>query len=334
MKTKQVSLKEYSSLRIGGEANLVDISSIADLVETVMAAKRDGKRTYVLGEGTNTFFGDNLTNILFLHMVNKGISFEEHGNDVRVTAQAGEIWDDIVSFSVERGLWGIENLSAIPGTIGAAPIQNIGAYGIELKDVFVSLTALDCITLSVVEIDSSACAFGYRDSLFKQVSGRYIIISVTLMLSRTKNPILSYAPLHALVDKESLTSREIREFVIATRKAKLPDYKLFPNAGSFFKNPFITDDVRQKLSLVYPAMPFIQTGDRYKIPSAWLIEHVAQMKGVQIRNMGTWPNQPLVIVNYGEADGDEVVSFSQNIIDRIQEKTGITLEREVQYVEQ
>lgn len=332
MNTKQVSLKDYSSLRIGGDAGLIDITSIADLVETVMFAKRDGKRIHVLGEGTNTFFGDNLTNILFLHMVNKGISFEEQGENVFITAQAGESWDDIVSFSVERGLWGIENLSAIPGTVGAAPVQNIGAYGVELKDVFVSLTALDCSTLSVVEIDRFACVFGYRDSLFKQVYGRYIIISVTLKLSRAKNPILSYAPLTALVDKESLTVQEIRELVIATRKAKLPDYKVYPNAGSFFKNPFIIDDIRQKLSLAYPSMPFIQAGDRYKIPSAWLIEHVAQMKGVRIGNIGTWPNQPLVIVNYGKADADEVVLFSQNIIDRIQEKTGIVIEREVQFL--
>lgn len=329
MEIKQVSLKNYTSLRIGGEVDMVLVTTLKELVEAVMFAKKEGKQIHILGGGTNTYFGEDLQNLLVIKIYIKGISFEEKEDEVFVTAYAGEEWDDLVRFSVDKGLWGLENLSLIPGTVGSSPVQNIGAYGVELKDVFVSLSALDMTTLNVVEISKEGCDFGYRDSLFKKDTGRYCIISVRMQLSKNRSPVLSYKPLDSLLKQENLTPLDVRNLVIATRTAKLPNWKEYPNAGSFFKNPVVTGAQAEGLRAVYPDMPRIPHQEGFKIPSAWLIEHVAAMKGVRVKDVGTWPNQPLVVVNYGNSSADEVDLFTQEIRSKILEKTGITLEQEV-----
>lgn len=311
---------------------MVTVSTMAQLVEAMMYAKQAELRPHILGEGTNTFFAENLKGILFIKISIKGISFEENDDHVLVTAYAGEVWDDVVTFAVEKKLWGIENLSYIPGTVGAAPIQNIGAYGTELKDTLVSVEAINKETLDLVVISKEACQFGYRDSFFKKKNNPYIICSVTIKVSHVPHPVLTYKPLDSLLGKENISPEEVRQIVITTRKEKLPDYNLYPNNGSFFKNPIVSKEVGKGLLLMFPNIPLIGLGDGYKIPAAWLIEHVANMKGERIGNVGTWPKQPLVIVNYGEAIGDEVLAFSASIIEKIKEKTGITLEREVNFV--
>jgi len=332
MEIKTVSLKDFSSLRVGGTGKLVEVFSTVELVEVLMYAKQQNLRTHILGEGTNTFFGKLPEDFLVVKMCTKGISLEERDGFVFVTAYASEKWDDLVRFAVEKELWGIENLSLIPGTVGAAPVQNIGAYGVELADVFVALSTLDTKTLNLVEIDGPACVFGYRDSLFKQVGNPFIIVSVTLRLSKEPRPVLTYKPLDALVGKENLTIGEVRDMVIATRKSKLPDYKEYPNTGSFFKNPVVSGAEGEALRIKYPDIPLINTDGGFKIPAAWLIEHVAHMKGVRRGEVGTWPTQPLVIVNYGDANAEEIIAFSNEITKRIKDKTGVTLEREVNYV--
>jgi UDP-N-acetylmuramate dehydrogenase len=333
MEIKHVSLKDYSSLRIGGMGDMIAVRSAKELVNAVMHGRQEGKVVHILGEGTNTYFGDNLSKYLFIKNEIKGISFEEKGDFVLLTVGAGEIWDTIVSFSVDKGLWGIENLSSIPGTAGAAPVQNIGAYGTELKDVLVSLSAYDTKTSNTVEISNSGCMFGYRDSLFKQEKNRYIIISITLSLSKKAKPILTYKPLDTLLTKESITVGDIRTLVISTRKVKLPDYKEYPNVGSFFKNSIVTSTQSSALRAIYPDIPLIPHYDEFKITSAWLIEHVAKMKGVRIGDVGTWPLQPLVIVNYGNATSEDIFLFSQNIIEKIEKETGVLLEREANCVD-
>lgn len=332
MEIKKVSLKEYSSLRVGGEGDLVLVRSSKELVEAVMYASDKGRVIHILGEGTNTYFGDDLSKYLFIKNDIKGISFEEKGDDVFLTVCAGERWDDIVAFSVEKKLWGLENLSAIPGTVGAAPIQNIGAYGVELKDILVSLSAYDTKTSNTVEINNEACLFSYRDSLFKKECGRYTIISVTLKLSRLANPVLTYKPLDQLNAKNNLTSQEVRDLVVVTRKAKLPDYREYPNAGSFFKNPIVMSIEGEALRAMYPDIPLITHPEGYKIPAAWLIEYIATMKGARIGDIGTWPNQPLVLVNYGKSTAEDIVNFSHTITEKIFKKVGITLEQEVGYI--
>jgi len=332
MEIKTVAMKDYSSLYVGGEGSLVVVKTTAQLVEAMMYAKSEGLRVHVIGEGTNTFFGDDLKSFLFIKMAIKGISLEEQEDIVLLKASAGENWDDIVMLCVEKNYWGIENLSYIPGTVGGAPIQNIGAYGSELADVFVSLQAVDIQTLDLVSIDYTACEFKYRDSLFKHQEGRYIITSVTLKVSKAIQPRLTYTPLDSLLLKPSISIQEVRDLVVKTRNEKLPDYISYPNAGSFFKNPVVNGAQAEGLRLLYPDMPCIPHGNDIKIPAAWLIEHVGEAKGLREGDVGTWPSQPLVLVNYGHASSKDVLTFSNNLVQKIREKTGVQLECEVNFV--
>lgn len=311
---------------------MIVVGTIAELTEALMHAKAKGLRVHILGDGTNTFFGDDVQNLLVIKNEIKGISLELQANSYELTAGSGEVWDDIVRLSIEKNLWGIENLSYIPGTVGAAPVQNIGAYGTELKDVFVKLSAIDLETLDLVEINPEACDFDYRDSIFKKQKGKYCIISITIRLSSKAKPRLGYKPLDVLSGKESITQKDVRDLVINTRQEKLPDWKKVPNAGSFFKNPVVSNAKAEDLRITYPEIPLIQVEEGYKIPAAWLIEHIAEAKGVKMGDVGTWPTQPLVIVNYGQATANELLDFSSSITKKIEEKTGISLEREVNYV--
>lgn len=332
MEIKTLFLKDISSLRIGGEGKCVEVSTLDELREAIAYAKTIGLHVHIVGGGTNTYFGENLSGFLFVHPAFKGVTVEEKGEEVLVTASAGEVWDELVQTCVEKGLWGIENLSYVPGTVGAAPVQNIGAYGVELKEVFVSLRALVMETGEEVMFDGEMCRFGYRDSVFKYEQGKYAIIEITLQLSKTPRPVLHYKPLDALKDKGAVTPKDVRDLVVATRKAKLPDWKEHPNAGSFFKNPIVDLEAVEFLKGVYPEVPAIQLPEGYKIPAGWLIEHVADMKGVRRGDLGTWPNQALVIVNYGEATADDVDTLALGIKETVNEKAGIVLEQEVNRV--
>lgn len=335
MYIQKISLKDYSSLRIGGEADMITITTEDELKEAMVYAEQQKIRVHILGGGTNTFFAEHIESILFVKIEIQGkeeIANPDNNEEVLLTVGAGEVWDDTVLYCVERGLWGIENLSYIPGTVGAAPVQNIGAYGVELKDVVYEVRVYDRLKDLFFVLPVDECEFGYRDSLFKKEKGRYCISSVTLRLSKLAKPVLTYKPLDILLQKEEISIQEIRNTVVATRQAKLPDWHIYPNAGSFFKNPIITEDIFHQLVEMYPAVPFYTEESRYKIPAAWLIEHVAEMKGVRIGDVGTWPNQPLVIVNYGDATVDELLAFSDRIIAQVKDKTSIMLEKEVQYV--
>lgn len=342
MEIKTSSLKDYSSLRTGGTGKLVEVGTIEELKEAVVYAKAEGLRVHILGEGTNSYFGNDLSDYLFIKLEFKGIELKLSAIGCELSAGAGENWDDVVKQSVDRSLWGIENLSLIPGTVGAAPVQNIGAYGVELAEVLVSLQAFDMETLETVELAREACAFGYRDSIFKyptppkgfagRSEKRYIILSVTLKLYKEPHPVLLYKPLDTLQGRDDITPKMVRELVIQTRKAKLPDWRVNPNAGSFFKNPIVDLEVSEYLKSLYPDMPAIQTADGYKIPTAWLVEHVAGMKGYKTGDVGTWPAQPLVIVNYGEAVADDIDGLAKEIRTSIHDKTGIILEQEVNRV--
>jgi UDP-N-acetylmuramate dehydrogenase len=329
----RVLLQTYSSLRIGGEADMVIVHTESELIEVLVYAKQQNLRVHVLGEGTNTYFEEDLKNLLIIKMELQGIVCNQlHATSYHLQAFSGENWDSVVKFSIEKGLWGIENLSLIPGTVGASPVQNIGAYGVELKDVFYALRAYDREEEKFVEFFLDDCQFGYRDSVFKRSFGRYVITSVTLSLSTLKNPTLTYKPLDSFVGKENLSLEDVRDLVVETRTSKLPDHKQYPNAGSFFKNPTVECAQAEGLRTQHPEMPLIVHGEGYKIPTAWLIEHIAHAKGLRVGNIGTWPNQPLVIVNYGDSTAEEVNVFAQNIIELVQKSTGITLEKEVNYI--
>lgn len=308
---------------------MVTVSDIEELRGAVMHAKAEGLRVHLLGGGTNTYFGEDLSAYLFIALNFKGILFDRVTGEV--TASASENWDTLVLDCVKKALWGIENLSLIPGTVGAAPIQNIGAYGVEFKDVCTSVTVFYMETLEEKEFDNATCQFGYRDSVFKHEIGRYIVTKVRLQLSKDGIPTLTYKPLDSLVGKE-VSLQEIRDMVVASRQTKLPDWGKYPNDGSFFKNPTVTQEVFEEVKKQYPEIPVIPVANEYKIPTAWLIEHVAEMKGVQRGDVGTWPNQPLVIVNYGAATAHDVDSLAGDIQTMVYQKTGIHLEQEVNKV--
>jgi UDP-N-acetylmuramate dehydrogenase len=331
MNVRTVSLKDYSSLRTGGEGSLVTVTDIDALQEALGHAKSAGLRAHILGGGTNSYFGEDLSKFLFIKLDLKGVIYTEVAGAVIVTAQASEVWDELVEACVALGLWGIENLSYIPGTVGAAPVQNIGAYGVELAEVFQSLTAYDTEDCALVTFGREECKFGYRDSIFKFSKGRYVIVSVTLALNKEPHPVLHYKPLDVFQGRE-VSLQEVRDAVIGVRTKKLPDWKEHPNAGSFFKNPIVDVEVSEYLKNLYPEMPMIQVVEGFKIPAAWLIEHVADMKGFRVGDIGTWPTQPLVIVNYGSATADDIDALAKEIRNRIHEKTGIILEQEVNRV--
>ncbi len=330
---QKVLMKNYSSLRIGGEGEMIVVVSEEKLREVYDYAEIHNLRVVILGEGTNSFFKDKLDGILFLKMEIKGIDVKEYEDYITLQVGGGEIFDNVVDFAVTHGWWGIENLSYIPGTVGASPVQNIGAYGAELKDSLIIVRAYDTLAHDFVTLSNDDCRFGYRYSLFKEEKGRYCITSVTLKLSKTPQPILTYKPLDTFIGKDNHSIQEIRNLVIKTRQEKLPDYHNYPNTGSFFKNPVITKEKGEELLQKYEDVPLHEIDGGYKISAAWLIEHIAEMKGVQIGEVGTWPKQPLVVVNYGNASYEDLMLFTGMITQKVQEKTGIYLEREVNFVE-
>ncbi len=334
MEIKTVSLKDFSSLHVGGEGKVVEVSSVEDLKQVLAYAKSGDLRVHILGQGTNSYFGNNLSEFLFVKLNMKGVTLEQEPNtkDYRLQAFASEIWDDVVVFAVEKGLRGIENLSYIPGTVGAAPVQNIGAYGAELADTFISCEVFDTDEGIVKTITKEECQFGYRDSIFKREVDRYVILSVTLLLTEERPFRLTYKPLDDLAGKDSLLLKDVRDKVIEVRRSKLPEWTLNPNCGSFFKNPVVSSEQSEELRSRYPGVPLIGSGDGYKIPTAWLVEHIAEMKGVKIGSLRTWDKQPLVIVNDGDVTADDVDAFVGVIKRKIFDATGITLEQEVNRV--
>lgn len=333
MDFERVKLADFCSFKLGGVADLFRVKSEEDLMSVAKHAITEHLRLFVLGEGTNTFFADELdNNLLILKMEMKGITFNDMGDFVFVKVKAGEFWDSFVHESVENNLWGIENLSYIPGTIGAAPVQNIGAYGVEIKDVLEEVRVYDLKEEKFKVLNNSECEFAYRDSIFKKEVGRYIICEITFKLSKTRNPVLTYKPLD-LLNKESVSVGEIRNEVIRIRKEKLPDYKEYPNVGSFFKNVLVTKEKFVELKNKYPNVSSFLDGEFIKVPTAWLIDNVAKMKGVRYGDVGTWPTQPLVLVNYGTDKVKEVINFEEEMRKKIFDEVGITIEREVNLVE-
>ena len=293
---------------------------------------------FILGGGSNVLLTHDV-NGLVIHNQMKGIEIKYEDDDIAtVQFMAGENWHDCVRWCVEHNLGGIENLSLIPGTIGAAPIQNIGAYGAELQDVFVELEAMDSRLKQRKIFVKEACHFGYRSSIFKnEAKGRYIILSVTLQLA--KKPVFntSYGHIQDELNSMGITElslKAVSDAVIRIRQSKLPDPAVIGNAGSFFKNPSISDAAFALLQTTYNDIPSFKQSDGVKIPAAWLIEHchpdnAPSWKGYRERNYGVHARQALCLVNYADADGSDILHLSERIITSVQQAFNITLEREV-----
>jgi UDP-N-acetylmuramate dehydrogenase len=250
-----------------------------------------------------------------------------------VKAGGGEVWHDLVLFCLQHNLGGIENLSLIPGTVGAAPLQNIGAYGVELKDVFEELEAVNLATGELHTFDKAACQFGYRESVFKHESrGQYIVASVTLRLRKEHQLNTSYGAIQTTLEEMQVqqpTIHDVSAAVCHIRRSKLPDPAQIGNAGSFFKNPEIPVLLYDVLKEKYPGMPAYPVSEAaVKVPAGWLIEQCG-WKGKVIENYGVHKNQALVLVNYGGAHGEKLLALARDIIQSVQEKFGITLQPEV-----
>jgi UDP-N-acetylmuramate dehydrogenase len=330
---KQIDLKRNTSMQIGPIVDYVEVQNPNELFEISKFAKKNKLKIHVLGDGTNSYFANKLKKYLFLKLnFKKEIKFKKNF----VTATANVNWNDFVMETVSKKLWGLENLTSIPGSVGASPIQNIGAYGVEVKDTLTSVKAFDCIKNKFVKIKNKDCKFSYRNSIFKTVKNRYIILSVTFKLSQKRKPVLSYKPLNSL-DKNTATLKEISGCVKRVRTEKLPDYTIYPNSGSFFKNPKVSTATLKQLLKHYPDLVYFEEKENnkrvYKIAIAWLIEHVIKMKGVKVGNFSTYKNHSLVLVNHnGTGKAKELNRFVKLFQNKIYKVTGLKLEQEVNFI--
>ncbi len=330
------SLKAFNTFGIDAKAKYFgEFTSVDELREGIKWAKHENIPYLILGGGSNVLLTEDFNGIVLKNAI-KGIEkTEETDEHVHVKAGAGEVWHDLVMHAVENNLGGIENLSLIPGTVGAAPIQNIGAYGVELQDVFHELEALNIESGEVHKFDKHGCDFGYRYSIFKgPEKGKYIITSVELKLEKEHNIKDTYGSIKDMLEMEGIeapTIQDISHAVIAIRQSKLPDPAELGNAGSFFKNPVISEEAYEKLLEDYPDMPSFDAPKGKKIPAAWLIEKCG-FKGKQYGNTGVHKDQALVLVNYGAATGAEVKALAEEIQNCVSAEFDIDLEYEVNFI--
>lgn len=286
-----------------------------------------------MGGGSNLLFLNNYSGTV-LHSVIDNINIvAEDDNSVSVRVGSGVVWDDFVAYCVEKGWWGVENLSLIPGEVGASAVQNIGAYGVEVKDVLQSIEAISVDDLSKRIFTNAECNYAYRDSIFKKsLKGKYVITYVTYSLSKIANPNIGYGALKSVLT-ENPSLQEIRDAIITVRSSKLPDPKVYGNAGSFFMNPVIPMEQFVALQSRYPDIPSYPALDGYiKVPAGWLIEK-SGWKGKSLGNAAVYEKQALVLINRGGATGMEVKHLADTVIADIQKIFGITLHAEVNYIE-
>lgn len=286
---------------------------------------------YLLGEGSNTLFTEDKAPILIKPML-MGKSVKYEGDNVYITVGCGENWHKLVTYCLEQGFYGIENLALIPGSVGAAPVQNIGAYGVELSNVLYSVNWFDFSSLTVKPMSAAQCQLAYRDSIFKHaLQGKGVITSVTLKLSKQFTPITSYSGLSDLPAK--VTPQQVYQRVIAIRQSKLPNPMEIPNAGSFFKNPIVANACFTKLIKRYPEMPNYPAGSGLKkLAAGWLIEQ-AGLKGIRLGEAGVHQHQALVLINLGNATGRDIIGLANHIRQAVLRKFDVLLEPEVRFVD-
>jgi UDP-N-acetylmuramate dehydrogenase len=328
----QVSLKAYNSFAVDVAARWFAEAHNDDQVrEALVYAQQQQLPVLLLGGGSNMLLTADVE-ALVVRMVSRGIRvLRDDGERVLVEAEAGEPWHPFVLWTLQQGLVGLENLSLIPGTVGAAPMQNIGAYGVELKDQFAGLTALDRRSGELREFSLGDCAFTYRDSLFKREAGRWVILRVRFSLRRTAALHLDYGPLRQRLAEQGIalpTAVDVSQAICAIRREKLPDPAVLGNAGSFFKNPLVSVELAQRLSAEHADLvAYPQADGRVKLAAGWLIEH-AGWKGFREGDAGVHRLQALVLVNYGQATGRQLLALAQRIQTDIFQRFAIDLEIE------
>ncbi|MCK0161894.1 UDP-N-acetylmuramate dehydrogenase [Allomuricauda sp. F6463D] len=333
---ENISLKSYNTFGIDVKARFfVEITGLVQL-QKVLELKAYPKKIIISG-GSNMLLTTDV-DALVIHINLKGITLVDQDEDTaEIKVMAGENWHELVMWSLEQGYGGLENLSLIPGNVGTTPIQNIGAYGVELKDVFVSCAAMDIKTGELEGFDKEACKFGYRDSIFKnEAKDKYIITSVNLKLTKKEHALhTGYGSIeNELKDKGIVhpTLKDVSDAVIAIRKSKLPDPREIGNSGSFFKNPIISKKTFDKFIRRHPDAPFYEIDEnKYKIPAGWLIEQCG-FKGKRYGDAGIHQKQALVLVNYGNATGKEILELAKKIQDVVNKTYKIKIEPEVNII--
>lgn len=325
-------IKQLNTFGIDVKANnYLKLDSLEDIEEYIQKGMPENH--LIIGEGSNLLFRDDYRGTIInpdIKGINKVSEDELH---VEIEAGCGENWDSFVEYCCENNYAGLENLSLIPGTVGSAPVQNIGAYGVEVQDRILWVEGIHINSGEKRKFYNKECEFGYRTSIFKrELQGKFIISSVLFRLDKKPGFILNYGNLESIFRRKGKEDiKTLRECVIEIRRSKLPDHEETGNAGSFFKNPVLSVDQFSKLRDTYPDIPSYPSGENIKVPAAWLIEK-AGWKGVREGQTGTWPKQPLVIVNYGNATGEEVYIFSEKIRKAVKNQFSIDLEREVKVI--
>ncbi len=337
MKTN-VSLRPYNSFGFDAVAKyFTEINDIQELEELIRSDVFKKEKHLILSGGNNVLFQEEYFDGLVVYINTKGIEILSEGeNDVVVRAQAGEDWPDFVQLCVSKGWHGVENLAHIPGKVGAAPVQNIGAYGIELKDSFLQCEAVELDTGDRRVFSGKECRFGYRDSVFKnELKGQFVITSVDFLLHKQAELKLEYGNIKVYLaehDIETPTLQQLHDAICAIRDAKLPDVKQIGSAGSFFKNPVISAEQYEDLQQQYPDMPhYPDAKGLVKIPAGWLIEQ-AGWKGWRDEHVGVYEKQALVLVNYGGGKGQDIVELAHKIQDSVEAKFGVQISPEVNFV--
>ncbi len=334
---KNTSLKPYNTFGLDVVAHrLAIISSVDELRILYDKGELTKNKVLILSQGSNILFRGDVSELVLLNEIYGLEVIDENEESIFLNVSSGESWPDLVDYTVEKGWGGLENLTDIPGKVGAAPMQNIGAYGTELKDVFVSLEAFDLHTGKIVEFTKTECNFGYRTSIFKTThKNRYFITSVLIRLSKEPKINLSYKPLtEAFAGKQicEITVKDVSNKISEIRNSKLPDPEKINNAGSFFKNPLVSQKKLDSLVSEYSSTPsYPVDNEQYKLPAAWLIEQCG-WKGKRAGNVGCYEKQALVLINYNNATGKEILEFANSIQKSVFKKFGVSLELEVNVV--
>ena len=318
--------------KTGGEAQFFgSVTTEAELVEAVLYARPRSLKLTVIGGGSNVLVSDTGVKGLLIQMAIKGIEAHEVGSEVFLTVGAGEVFDEVIAETVDRGYWGLENLSHIPGTVGATPVQNVGAYGVEVGSLISLVRVYDTVLETFSSMSASDCQFGYRDSIFKHREGeRYVVTAVTYCLSKQANPQIVYRDLAERFNHLIPTQADIRAAVIDVRSKKFPDWHTVGTAGSFFKNPIVIRTEYEALQATYPELPMYEVDAAHvKVPLGWILDHILKLKGQGTATVGCFEGQALVLVNRGGANTSDVVSFANSIVNKVFEQTGITVEWEV-----
>lgn len=331
---QDVSLKKYNTFGIDVATKYLYVYHTVEELTDFLSATSEKDLPYLfLGGGSNVLFTRDFEGVI-LHSQIKGMETKAVGTDVYVRSGAAVVWDDLVAWSVKNNLYGIENLSLIPGFVGACPVQNIGAYGVEVKDVIELVEAVEYQTGTKRTFSNAECCFGYRDSIFKnELKNRYIITHVTFKLSSKESFVLDYGNIQAAISAKNIpvTLQSVRDTIIEIRNSKLPDHTKTGNAGSFFKNPVVTNEIFAKIVKEYPSIPSYNSPNGVKIPAAWLIEQCG-LKGAKRGDAAVHTLQPLVIINNGNAKACDIVGLSRFVIESVESKFGIRLEPEVNII--